>query len=154
MAPTTSAWSTSTRRPLPLTLGTQVSGVLQPADQDAVYSFQANANDTFFFNAICQQRRGHLAADRAGRPASMAAPAGFSDASVLLPIAGTWTVLIEARATDSARFTYAFTPIISPTVTAPLTLGATVTGAIATPQRNRRLHLHARRRRPSSCSTA
>ena len=115
-----------------LTLGTQVNGVLQPADQDAAYSFQANANDNFFFNAI--GNGGEVTWRLIGPDGQQyGGPRGFNDASVLLPLAGKWTVLIEARAADSARFTYAFTPIISPTVTAPLTLGATVTGSIVTP---------------------
>ena len=116
----------------PLTLGTAVSGVLDPAGRTAAYSFTAAANDTFFFDA--GGTGGEVSWRLIGPDGvQLNGPTGLNNTSLTLPKAGTWIVLVESRANDGGRATYSFTPIISPTVTTALTLGARVDGTIAVP---------------------
>ena len=116
----------------PLTLGTPVSGTLDPQDRDQVYSFTANANDTLFFDvASAAGDFSWRLIDPSGN--QLGGPRGFNTTSVVLPYAGTWTILIEGQASESSIGSYNFTPIISPTITTALTLGTAVNGTITTP---------------------
>ena len=119
--------------PTPLTLGTAVSGVLEPSDHDAVYSFAANALDTLFFDpgTITGEVSWRLIDPNGNQVTGPQRPQRIQ--SVSLAIAGTYTILIEGRAGASGRSTYAFDAIITPTKALALTLGATVSAALTVP---------------------
>ncbi len=116
----------------PLTLGTAVSGVLDPADQTQVYSFTAAAKSTLFFDpGAVQGEVSWQLIDPFGR--QLVSPQGFNISSTLLPYAGTYTILVQGRAYEQGRSDYSFNALITPTITTPLTIGATVDDAISTP---------------------
>lgn len=120
-----------------LTLGTEVTGTLDPARATRVYTFDAAAGARLVFDGASQSGTGY------GITARLIDPFGretlrnvqITNSGVLtLPVAGTYTLLLEGRIYENASNTssYAFT-LTPPAETATaLTLGETVGATIGT----------------------
>src|SRR5205085_2417700 len=117
----------------PLTPGTPVSGTLEPGNETDLYRFDASAGDHFFFDAQAAPY---------GDVWRLIDPDGAivfsrdlsSDVDALtLGLAGTYVLAVEGAAGQSVPANYAF--VVQPVTFAsqPLTLGDTVSGAIAVP---------------------
>ncbi|MER9397477.1 LEPR-XLL domain-containing protein [Mesorhizobium sp. M0615] len=115
----------------PITSGTPVSGTLPTGTETALYRFDAQAGEKFFFDQ--QSNSGGTVywrlIDPFGRQVWIN---GFGDQDVqALAFSGTYTLAIEGYVynTVSASFTFAVQKVQD--TTAALTVGATVSGAIA-----------------------
>jgi RHS repeat-associated protein len=121
----------------PLTPGTPVSGSFSPANETDLYQFNAAAGDRFFFDV--QARSGGPSAswrliDPDGHVVfNSTFGSTFADVDVqTLARPGRYTLLLEGGIGDTGAATYTVNVQPAPIHTAPLTLGSTVSGSIAT----------------------
>ena len=122
-----------------LTPGTPVSGRLSPANETDLYRFTAAAGDRFYFDAQAHGADRQCLWRLIDPYGNVLFQKGFdsraaSDVDVLtLAQPGTYTVLMEGYIGDTGAGTYTFNVSPDPLTTRPLTLGGTVSGALATP---------------------
>ncbi|HEY6816092.1 MAG TPA: CARDB domain-containing protein, partial [Croceibacterium sp.] len=124
---------------IPVTLGAEVAGRLDPANESDVYRFTGAAGDEIAITKLVGNGGGDAylrVLDPTGR--QILSQVGFSNTTNLtLAMAGTYTVLVEARYYVAAPHDYSIrisqtgnTPPPNLSQGDPLTLGANVTGTL------------------------
>ena len=120
------------------TLGTAVSGTLNPGSSANAYKFDATAGDRFFFDFISASSTVYWRlVDPYGREVLFT---NFSDLEGQeLGVTGTYTLLIEGYVFNGATpVTYSFNIVKQTDVTSALVLGARVDAAITQPGQQQR----------------
>ncbi|MDZ4849745.1 MAG: cadherin repeat domain-containing protein, partial [Pirellulaceae bacterium] len=119
----------------PLTLGTPVSGSLNPATQTNSYRFTANAGDKLFFDSqtTVPQNASWRLLNSIGQTIFSAGLGNDAEPDAL-SVTGTYTLLVEGYTFDTGTTSFGFNvvPIVTAAPT-PLTLGTTVSTNIGSP---------------------
>jgi RHS repeat-associated protein len=123
----------------PLAPGVPVSGTLNPANSTDMYQFHAAAGQSFDFTSLTLNGSFNTVRQIVDPYGNVVFSNFFAgDAGRLtFAAAGTYTVLIEGSVQDSGSANYSFTVSPINDTTQPVTLGATVNGALASGQLDR-----------------
>jgi YD repeat-containing protein len=117
-----------------LTPGKSVSDVLDPGNSTNAYRFDARASDRIFLDVQASSGAAKAAWRLVSPYGDSQLSASFNDVGPqTLPVAGSYTLLVEGYIgdTDTGHYTFAVWPVPSPTEV--ITPGGTVSGAIDVP---------------------
>lgn len=123
-----------------VTLGTPVSGSLNPANSTAIYQFNATAGTKVFYNYLTASGGDNAYLRLASPHGNVILNTGLrtDQPPVMLADSGTYTVLAEGYVGDqgTANFSFNLVPVTDSAQVA--TLGTAVSGSIAVPGQNSR----------------
>ena len=119
----------------PITVGNTVTGNLAPADATNLYQFNAQAGDQLFFDShtLGSQSTVWRVIGPEGTVVFDRTPLGQDPPIETLTRTGTYTLMVEGNVDQTGSAAYNFTVFPVATTQAPLTLGATQSGTLATP---------------------
>ena len=113
-----------------ISLDTVIQGTLSPGSEDDLYRFTANKGQKLYFDKLSQNGTlGWVLYNSANQV--VAYDDNFNDMEVDLAVDGEYILALRGNSAFTSTVNYAFTIITPDLLTNPLTLGATVEGAIS-----------------------